>query len=118
MDYNDDASLDTSDVQDARGGGGGGFGGRGVAFGGGGLGIVGVVIYLIVSLAGGGGSSGASVLGQLGQDGHPTAADNSKIKSECRTGQDANQKLECAVVADIDSIQDYWERELPKLGKR
>jgi len=120
MKYDDDASLDTSDVQDARAGGvgGGGFGGRGVAFGGGGLGVVGVVIYLIVTLVGGGGTSGASVLGQLGQDGQPATADNSKVKSECKTGRDANQKLECAVVADIDSIQDYWQRELPALGAK
>jgi uncharacterized protein len=117
MDYNDDASLDTSGVQDARGGGGGGFGGRGVAFGGGGLGVVGVIIYLVVSLAGGGGGSASQVLGQLGQDGQPATADNSKIKSECRTGKDADQHLECAVVADIDSIQDYWTGALPKLGK-
>jgi len=120
MKYDDDASLDTSSVEDARGGRGfGGFGGRGVAFGGGGLGVVGVVIYLLVTLVGGGGSSGAAnVLGQLGQDGQPATADNSKVKSECRTGRDANQKLECAVVADIDSIQEYWTRELPRLGHR
>jgi predicted metalloprotease len=91
-----------------------------VAIGGGGLGVVGVVIYLIVSLVGGGGAGQAAtdVLGQLGQSGQPATADNSEIKQECRTGQDANQHLECAVVADIDSIQDYWTRELPALGRR
>jgi predicted metalloprotease len=117
MKYDDGASLDTSGVQDARGGGLGG--GRGVAFGGGGLGVVGLVIYLIVTLAGGGGGGQAvDVLGQLEQSGQPATADNSKIKSECRTGRDANQRLECAVVADIDSIQDYWTTELPRLGQR
>jgi len=116
MDYNDDATLDTSGVQDTRGGGGG-FGGRGVAFGGGGLGVVGVIIYLVVSLAGGGGGSAGQLLGQLGQDGQPATVDNSKIKSECHTGKDADQHLECAVVADIDSIQDYWTGALPALGK-
>jgi uncharacterized protein len=118
MKYNDDAGLDTSGVQDARGGGL--SGGRGIAVGGGGLGVVGVVIYLIVSLVGGGGSGSAAVdvLGQLGQNGQPATADNSKIKSECRTGADANEHLECAVVADIDSIQDYWAGALPPLGKQ
>jgi predicted metalloprotease len=120
--YNQRARLNTRQVRDTRGGGGG-FGGRGVAFGGGGLGIVGVVIYLLVAVLGGGSGTGAgtaagSVLGSLGQAGGPATADNSQIASECRTGADANQHLECAVVADINSIQDYWTAELPKLGAR
>jgi uncharacterized protein len=124
VDYNDDAQLDTSQVEDTRGGGGGGglggmLGGRGVAIGGGGVGLVGVVIYLLVAFVGGGGAGqAASVLGQLGQDGQPATADNSQLKSECRTGKDADQKLECAIVADIDSIQGYWAAELPRLGTR
>ena len=114
--YNRNARLDTSEVQDARGGG---LGGRGAAVGGGGLGVVGVIIYLLVSYVGGGGSGqvAGAILDQLGQHGQPATADNSKIKSECRTGADANSKLECAVVADIDSIQAYWTTELPKLGR-
>jgi predicted metalloprotease len=119
MQYDDNASLDTSGIEDARGGGFGGFGGRGMAFGGGGLGIVGVIAYVLISLLGGGGSggTGTNVLGQLGQNGQPATVDNSEVKSQCRTGKDANAKLECAVVADIDSIQDYWTAELPRLGK-
>lgn len=60
----------------------------------------------------------AGLLGHLGQDGHPATADNSEIQKECKTGKDANAHLECAVVADINSIQGYWTAELPKLGKR
>ena len=115
MKYNDDAQLDTSGVSDARSGGFGGFPGGGVAVGGGGLGVVGLVIYLIVSLAGGGGSA-SNVLGQLGAGGGPATVDNSQVAKECKTGADANAKLDCAVVADIDSIQNYWTGELPKLG--
>ena len=121
MKYNDDAQLDTSGVSDARGGGGfggfGGFPGGGVAVGGGGLGIVGLVVYLIVALAGGG-SGGANILGQLGSGAGPATADNTQVAQECKTGHDANQKLDCAVVADIDSIQSYWTAELPRLGAR
>jgi predicted metalloprotease len=125
MKYNDDAQLDTSGVSDARGSSGGfggfdgfgGFPGGGVAVGGGGLGIIGVVVYLIVALVGGG-SGSANVLGQLGAGGGPATADNTQVAQECKTGQDANQKLDCAVVADIDSIQNYWTAELPKLGAR
>lgn len=118
MKYNRNARLDTSEVQDARGGGG--LGGRGAAVGGGGLGVVGVLIYLLVSYVGGGGAGQAAtaILDELGRNGQPATADNSQIQSECRTGADANTKLECAVVADIDSIQSYWTGELPRLGKQ
>lgn len=116
MKYNDDAQLDTSGVQDTRGRR---IGSRGAAAGGG-VGIVGLLIYVLVSYVGGGGAgdAAASVLGQLGQNGQPATADNSEIKRECKTGKDANDRLECAIVADIDSIQSYWARELPALGAR
>jgi predicted metalloprotease len=122
--YNRRARLDTSEVQDTRGSrlggrsGRSGRSGRGAAVGGGGVGIVGVLIYLLVSYVGGGdaGQAAATILGQLGNAGQPATADNSQIKAECKTGADANQPLECAVVADIDSIQAYWSHELPQLG--
>ena len=122
MKYNDGAQLDTSQVQDARSGGGLGrmmpSGRGGIAVGGGGLGVLGVVAYLIVSLIGGGSGSTAvtDVLGQLGAGGGAQTADNTQVAAECKTGADANKKLDCAVVADIDSIQNYWSAELPKLG--
>jgi predicted metalloprotease len=118
--YNRRARLNTSEVRDVRRGGG--SGGRTAAIGGGGAGVLGLVIYLIVSAVGGGSGAGnvagqiaASVLGQLGQNGQPATADNSEIEQNCKTGQDANTKLECAVVADIDSIQAFWAAELPKV---
>jgi uncharacterized protein len=122
MKYNDDAQLDTSGVQDARSGGGlGGIlpsGRGGIAVGGGGIGVLGVIIYVIVSMIGGGDGSNAvtDVLGQLGSGGAQTA-DNSEVAAACKTGHDANTNLDCAVVADIDSIQNYWAGALPKLGK-
>ncbi|PZS19766.1 MAG: hypothetical protein DLM57_03345 [Pseudonocardiales bacterium] len=124
MQYNDDAQLDTSEVQDARSGGGGlgrmlPSGRGGIAVGGGGLGVLGVIAYLVVSLIGGSSGSKAvtDVLGQLGQGGGAQTADNTQVAAECKTGSDANKKLDCAVVADIDSIQKYWAGELPKLGR-
>ncbi|HZC73972.1 MAG TPA: neutral zinc metallopeptidase [Jatrophihabitans sp.] len=114
MKYRKSARLDTSQVRDTRR-----VGGRGAAIGGGGVGIVGVLIYLVVSAVGGSGAgqAAATILGELGQSGQPATADNSQVAAECKTGADANTKLECAVVADIDSIQAYWSRELPKLGR-
>ena len=111
--YNRAARLDTSQVSDTRRSVPGGR--TGIALGGGGLGVVAVVIYLVIALTGGGGSA-ADVLGQLGQSGQPATADNAQVSQECRTGADANEKLDCAVVADIDSIQAYWRTELPAHG--
>src|SRR4051812_10318047 len=114
MRYRESADLDTSNVRDLRGRGGLG-GGRGVALGGGGLGLVGLVIFVILQFAGGGGGTGGSVsdaLGQLGQLGAGQTADNSQLKQNCQKGRDANQSVDCAVVADIESIDDFWSQQL------
>jgi predicted metalloprotease len=109
MRYSEDADLDVSGVEDARGGGGGfgGFGGRGIAVGGGGLGLVGLIAVILLNVLGGGSGTGSSFNGfdTLGQG---QSADNTTLTQECQKGSDANQHVECAVVADIDSIQTYW----------
>jgi predicted metalloprotease len=112
MRYDEGADLDTSEVTDARGGGFGGIGGRGVAVGGGGLGVVGVLIYVLVQVLGGGGTGGGSAATGFGGLSPGQTADNSQLAQECRTGKDANSSVECAVVADINSIQDYWSQVL------
>ncbi|WP_432519644.1 KPN_02809 family neutral zinc metallopeptidase [Kineococcus sp. SYSU DK006] len=108
MRYRDDASLDTGNVQDRRGGGG-----RAIAVGGGGLGIVGVLVVLLLQVLGGGGGAGGPgpavqlgpVLDGLGQG---QTAGTGELAASCRTGADANARAECAVVADVESVQDYW----------
>jgi predicted metalloprotease len=109
MRYREGADLDTSGVRDVRGRGGGLRGGRGLAVGGGGLGLVGlVVVVLLQVLGGGGGSDVGSTLGGLAGLGEGETADNTELEQQCRTGADANDSVDCAVVADIESIQDYW----------
>lgn len=113
MKYRSDARLDTSGVQDRRSVSGGTL-----AAGGGGLGVLGVLAVILFQVLGGGGGSGggtdlSALLGGLGSG---QSADNSQLQAECQTGEDANNKLDCAVVADIDSIQDFWTTELPGLG--
>jgi predicted metalloprotease len=107
--FNDDASLDTSQVGDRRGMGGAG----GLAIGGGGLGIVGLVIYLIISLVGGGGSSsgglGVQTPFQPGQTGSVTPDDLAQV---CRTGADANARDDCRIVAYTNSVQQYWSEAM------
>ena len=105
MTFNDDAGLDTSQV----GGGGRGFPGGGLAVGGGGLGIVGLIIYLVISALGGGDPGGGGLPSQLqpGQDGSVSA---DEIASECRTGADANERIDCRIVGYTNSVQDYWKK--------
>jgi predicted metalloprotease len=110
MRFRESGGLDTSNVQDRRGSGGGGVGGRGLAVGGGGLGLVGVIVVVLIQVLGGGGTDTSSLggLSGLGAQQGGQAYDNSRLQSACDEAADANTSVECAVVADIDSIQDYW----------
>jgi uncharacterized protein len=112
MRFREGGSLDTSGISDRRGMGGMG-GGRGLAVGGGGLGLVGVIIVVILQLAGGGGSgSGSSGFGGLAGLNDGEQADNTQLDQRCKQVGDANDSEECAVVAEIDSIQEYWGQTL------
>jgi len=112
MRYRERGRLDTSGVSDRRGRGrtgrGGLGGGRGIAVGGGGLGLVGLLIVVVLQLAGGGSGGTGAAVGGLSGLGQGETADNTELDQRCQTGADANDSVECAVVADIESIQDYW----------
>jgi predicted metalloprotease len=108
MRYREGGNLDLSSVQDRRGGGGRLGGGRGLAVGGGGLGVVGLLVVVLFQVLGGGGSGAGSALGGLGDLGQGEQADNGQLEQSCKDSGDANTSVDCAVVADIDSIQDYW----------
>ncbi len=131
MRFNDNAGLDTSQVEDRRGGGGGGGGGGfpvgrgGMIAGGGGLGLLAVLVVVLLNVFSGGsgtstgtGSGSGNILGQLaGQGGGAAAtADNASLAAECKTGADANTKDDCAVVAVINSVQAYWAQQLARSG--
>jgi predicted metalloprotease len=108
MRFRPGARLDPSQVEDRRGGM---FGlpGGGLTVGGGGLGLVGILIYVLVSVLSNG---GVGPLGNL--DGSTVAqAPPGQVLSDCRTGADANSREDCRVLADINSIQRYWEGALP-----
>ena len=112
MRYREGGRLDTSSGQDRRGRGGGLGGGRGIAVGGGGLGLVGLLIVVVLQLAGGGDVGTGAGLGGLAGLGQGEQADNSQLEQACDDSGDANTSVDCAVVADIDSIQDYWSATL------
>jgi len=108
-----DAPLDPGQITDVRGRG---FGPGGLAVGGGGLGAIGLAIYLLVALIGGGGS-----LGQLGPlDGAQVGRGDTpaEVSSECRTGQDANEREDCRVVAVVNSVQKFWAGVFQRSGRR
>jgi predicted metalloprotease len=105
------ARLDPGQVIDARGSRGGGGFGIPVAAGGGGIGIVILIAYLLITALSGGTSS---ALGPL--DGE-TVSGNTSLAT-CRTGADANEREECAIVGDINSIQAYWTKWFSQRGKQ
>lgn len=128
MKFNDNADLDTSQVDDQRGnsgsGGlgrsGGGFpglgGGRsgGIPMGRGKMGIGGMImmliVYLIISKVGGGSSTtgGASQL---------ASGDQTKIAEACKTGADANNRQDCRIVGVVNSVQTFWAAEFARNGQ-
>ena len=126
MRFNENADLDTSQIDDLRGGGGrrggGGVGGR-VAAGGGGLGIVGLILYFLLSQLGGGSLGGgfddggfALPEGLSGLSSGQTV-DTTQVAQACRTGADANTRLDCEVVAVVNSLDGYWTDAFARSGQ-
>ncbi len=117
MRFDENAQLDTSNIDDLRGSGGGGGGGLGgrVAIGGGGLGIVGLILYFLLSQLGGGSVALPSGLEDVQQG---QSADTSTAASACRTGAQANTQLDCEVVAVVNSLDNYWSDAFARSGQR
>jgi predicted metalloprotease len=110
MRYNPRARLDTSQVGNRRGGGGGGGfpmgggGGGGLRVGGGIGSVILVIIFLVVQ----------SQLGGSGDGTGPAQDQTATSLDQCTTGAAANQSQDCALVADVNSIQAFWTEELPR----
>jgi predicted metalloprotease len=124
MRFNPKARLDTSRTRDVgRSGGGGGLGGGGL---GGGVplptgkmgagGIVLVLVLVLISQCTGVGPDLGSILG-----GSASGLDASRFSdgqgdtgryADCKTGDDANNNEDCALVAVENSLYDYWGDEL------
>ncbi|MBT2384234.1 neutral zinc metallopeptidase [Streptomyces sp. ISL-11] len=108
MQFDDDADLDTSQVQDARGGR---IPGGGMTIGGGIVGLVALVLGLFFGI-------GPQELG-LSSGPAPTASSRSdaQVGERCRTGQDANTKEDCRIVAVVNSAQSFWGQEFARRSR-
>ncbi|MEU8821026.1 neutral zinc metallopeptidase [Actinoplanes sp. NPDC048796] len=109
MELNENADIDTSQVEDRRGsgGGGGGLGGLPIPIGGGGL--VGIIITLVIAVVG-----GYFGINAMGGDGSNQAGDNGNINQECGDKASATKQLDCRNVLYVNSIQAFWKQETPE----
>ena len=137
MRFDDDAKIDTTQVDDERGrAGGGGLGGlgglgRGMGgggfpmgkAGGGGLGIIAIILIVALQMCSGG--KGGGIDGafpsqtQSGIDAESaspagSSGGNTNLATECKTGADANRRQDCRNVAVVNSVQAYWADEFTR----
>ena len=107
MTFDPNAQLDPSQVTDVRGSSRMGGRSGGLAVGGGGIGLVIAIIYLLL-----GGNPGDLIgNGSSGQGVDPNTPTSSALAS-CKTGADANQREECAIVGYANSIQAFWATQI------
>ncbi|MCC3778669.1 neutral zinc metallopeptidase [Streptomyces sp. UNOB3_S3] len=106
MQFDDDADLDTSQVQDQRGGG---IPGGGLTIGGGIVGLIALALGLFFGI-------GPNELGLSSQGPGPAASPSTdqQVSRTCRTGKDANTRQDCRIVAIVNSAQSFWSQELAR----
>jgi predicted metalloprotease len=119
MRFNPRARLDTGRVSDrGRGRGAGGGGMRlpvpgGAAAGGGVGGLVIIILFLVLTQCVGVGGTGGPLLPDTGLDTGRFGGEDTQRYDNCRTGEDANNDVDCARVAVENSLHDFWSATLP-----
>ncbi|MGW0436047.1 KPN_02809 family neutral zinc metallopeptidase [Micromonospora sp. NPDC003197] len=111
MELNENARIDTDQIDDQRGSGGGGLGGSGIPIpipggGGGKGGLIGVVVAVLFALVGGG-------FGLNAVTGGSESGDNTALEQKC-DASDALQQLDCRNTLYVNSIQAWWQTALPQ----
>jgi len=107
MTFNPNTRLDPGQVTDRRGMGGAG----GLAVGGGGIGLVLLLAYMLLG-------GDPSSLGPILEPGAVTGPGSSQIATDCKTGEDANQRDDCRILGYVNSIQAYWTETFTASGKQ
>lgn len=102
MDFNDNARLDTSQVEVNPGGG---RGRGGVAAGGGLVAIVGVIATLLFGF-----NPFESQQSAVQQGNQQPVGPTGDLGASCQTGMDADQNEQCRIVGVVNSIQAYWQQ--------
>jgi predicted metalloprotease len=105
------ARLDPGQVTDVRGRRMGG----GLAAGGG-LGGAALLIYLLITLLSGGGGLGE--LAPLEDQAVGRGDTPGQVSQECQTGEDANERQDCRIVAVVNSVQSFWNGVFERSGRR
>lgn len=106
MELNENADIDTSQIDDVRGSGGGGGGFAGLPIGGGSL--TGIVVTLLVALVG-----GYFGINNLSGGGAAQTGDNTALERECAQS-DALDQLDCRNTLYVNSIQTFWRTQTPE----
>jgi predicted metalloprotease len=125
MQFDDDAQLDSSQVDDERGAGpGGGFGG-GFGMPGGRGGLLGLILTVLAGLIGvplaisnSGSSSSTTPSNAVSGSNGGSSVGTGSLAAKCRTGADANTNDDCRVVAVVNSVQDYWSGYFARNGQK
>ncbi|SFC50959.1 hypothetical protein SAMN04487968_107113 [Nocardioides terrae] len=121
MRFNPKARLDTSRTRDVGGSSGGGLGGGGLSLPAGRMSGGGLVVLLLLFVIGqctGVGPDMGSVLGgsttgsSLDASRFDASGGGTERYANCKTGDDANNNADCALVAVENSLYDYWGDEL------
>ncbi|MFJ3668720.1 neutral zinc metallopeptidase [Streptomyces sp. NPDC090106] len=104
MQFDDDAKLDTSEVQDVRGSR---IPGGKATVGGGIAGLIALLLGLFLGV----GPDQLGLSDGSGDQPAATASGLAQVQQACRTGQDANNRDDCRMVAVVNSVQDFWDQE-------
>jgi predicted metalloprotease len=98
MSFNDGVELDPSQVEDRRGGGMG----RGTKIGGG---IGGGIVLLLAALFG---INPQLLEGLVGTGQEQPGAGQTTTAEACKTGADADQRLDCRIKGTVNSLNAFW----------